>query len=56
MQVDIDCMHSDYTIIAKLILRASKKVNDRHVVTPTAKAFDLAVTQSLLVAVDEVIE
>src|SRR6202011_2972360 len=40
-------MHSDYTTIAKLILRASKKVNDRHAVsrhavTTAAKALGLA--------------
>jgi len=27
-------MQSDYTIIAKLILRASKKVNGRHIARP----------------------
>jgi len=35
-------MHSEYTTIAKLILRASKKVNARHSVATTAKAFGLA--------------
>jgi hypothetical protein len=30
-------MQSDYTTIAKLILRASKKVNDRHAVTPSRR-------------------
>ena len=30
----LTCMHSDYTIIAKLILRASKKVNDGRAVEP----------------------
>jgi hypothetical protein len=30
-------MHSDYITIAKLILRASKKVNDCHAVATTVK-------------------
>jgi hypothetical protein len=37
-------MHS--TAIAKLILRPSKKVNDRYAVATTAKAIGLAVLQN----------
>jgi hypothetical protein len=37
MQVDNStCMHSDYTTIVKLILRASKKVNGRRARRPSA--------------------
>jgi hypothetical protein len=32
MQVEFDMHNSNYTTIAKLILRASKRVNDRHTV------------------------
>jgi hypothetical protein len=49
-------MHSEYTTIAKLILRASKKVSARHSVATTAKAFGLAWTKTLPVAADEVIK
>ena len=49
-------MHSEYTTIAKLILRASKKVNARHSVATTAKASAPRAMQTLPVAADEVIE
>ena len=47
-------MHADYTTIAKLILRASKKVNERH--ATTTKPLSFAVTQTLLTSTDEAIE
>jgi hypothetical protein len=43
MQVISTCMHSKYTTIAKLILNASKKVNDRRAVATTTKSLGLAV-------------
>jgi hypothetical protein len=49
-------MHSEYTTIAKLILRASKKANAHHSVATTANAFGLAWDATLPVAADEVIE
>jgi hypothetical protein len=36
MQVDIRHAYSEYTTIAKLILRASNRVNDRHILAPCA--------------------
>jgi hypothetical protein len=43
MQVISTCMHSKYTTIAKLKLKASKKVNDRRAVATTTKSLGLAV-------------
>jgi hypothetical protein len=56
MQVISTCMHSKYTTIAKLILNASKKVNDRRAVATTTKSLGLAVEQTVLVTADEVIK
>jgi hypothetical protein len=42
MQVTSTCMHSKYTTIAKLILNASKKVNNRRAVATTTKSRGLA--------------
>ena len=38
MQVDIRHAYSEYTTIAKLILRASNRVNDRHTVATSDEA------------------
>ena len=43
MQVISTCMHSKYTTIEKLILNASKKVNDHRAVATTTKSLGLAV-------------
>jgi hypothetical protein len=50
------CMNSEYTTIAKLILRASNKVNEPRAVATTAKSLGLVAPQPLPVAADEVIE
>jgi hypothetical protein len=42
MQVTSTCTHSKYTTIAKLILNASKKVNNRRAVATTTKSRGLA--------------
>ena len=53
MQVDNStCMHSDYTTIGKLILRASKKVNG----VTSAKALGLRGQEILPMAANEMIE
>lgn len=43
MQVISTCMHSKYITIEKLILNASKKVNDHRAVATTKKSLGLAV-------------
>jgi hypothetical protein len=49
-------MHSKYTTIAKLKLNASKKVNGRRAVATTTKSLGFAMSQTVLVTADEVIE
>jgi hypothetical protein len=49
-------MHSHYTIIAKLILRVSNKVNDGRAVAVTASLLGLARLQILLMKADVAIE
>ena len=44
MQVISTCMHSKYTTIAKMILNASNKVNERRAVATTMRSLGLAAT------------
>src|ERR1700730_18175074 len=55
MQVVSTCTHSKYTTIAKLILNAPTKVNERRAAQTTTKPLGLAVEQTVLVTADEVL-